>query len=116
MTCIESSYLPQISRLFRIKEADEISLWFPSANLVGRLLAITYTLSRHDVILAGGFMVGVALRTVFLSQVVYYRYWRRNHGYGQSFFRIRDRAGGALREAAPDALHGVTEPLRQARR
>lgn len=101
MTCIESSYLPQIRRLFRIKEAEEISLWFPSANLFGRLLAITYTLSRHDIILAGGFMVGVALRTVFLGQVVYYRYRRSKLGYGsQSFVRaIRDGVSGAHNRA-----------------
>lgn len=80
MTCIESSYVPQIGRLFRIKEAEEISLWFPAANLFGRLLAIGYTLSRHDMVLAAGFMVGVALRTVFLGQVLYYRYRHRRLG------------------------------------
>ncbi|HEX8791131.1 MAG TPA: hypothetical protein VF765_09260 [Polyangiaceae bacterium] len=96
MACIESSYLTQIARLFRIKEAEEISLWFPSANLFGRLLAITYTLSRHDIVLAAGFALGVALRTVFLSQVVYYRYRRRKLGYGQGFSQaIRDLVSGA---------------------
>ena len=115
MACIEGAYLPQIGRLFRIKEAEQISLWFPGANLFGRLLAITYTLSRHDIVLAAGFMVGVALRSVLLGQVLYYRYRRRKLGYGQAFSHaIRDLVSGAHNRAY--LLEQLRSELAQMRR
>ena len=115
MTLIEVSYLPQIARLYRMKEAEEISLWFPGANLFGRLLALTYTLSRQDLVLAAGFMAGIALRSLLMGQVVYYRYRRRKLGYDQAFSHaIRDLVSGAHNRAY--LLDQLRSELAQVRR
>jgi len=75
MSLIEGSYAPQVVRLYRVKKSDEISLLFPLCNLSGRLLVMLYSAAAGERVLAFGFMVGVALRTVLLGQVLYYR-WR----------------------------------------
>lgn len=75
---IECSYLPQIARLHRIKEAEEFSLLFPLLNLVGRLMVLCYSCVRDEYVLAWGFLGGVVLRCVLMSQVLYYR-WRRRY-------------------------------------
>jgi uncharacterized protein with PQ loop repeat len=73
IVAIESSYLPQIARLYRLKRADDISLFFPSLNLVGRILALTYALLSHEAVFVFGFLAGAALRATLLAQVVWYR-------------------------------------------
>ncbi len=70
---IEVSYVPQILRLYQMKEAEEFSLFFPSANLAGRICAITYSLAKGDAVFVGGLAVGITLRVVLLSQVIWYR-------------------------------------------
>ena len=72
---IEGSYVPQIVRLYRVKESYEISLFFPSINLMGRLLVMLYSAAIGERVLALGFLAGVALRTLLLFQTLYYR-WR----------------------------------------
>ena len=74
---IEGSYLPQIQLLYRLKEAEEFSLLFPSANLIGRVLALIYAFSRHESVFVLGFALGIVLRLILLSQVVWYRRRRR---------------------------------------
>jgi len=76
MWLIEASYLPQIVRLFRRKEAGDVSVFFPGLNLTGRLLAVAYSVHAGTLVLAFGFFFGVLVRLTFLSQVVYYRYLR----------------------------------------
>ena len=72
MVAIEASYVPQIHRLFRLKEAKEVSLLFPGLNLFGRLCAISYSIHLGDPVLATGFLVGIVLRAVFFFQVLIY--------------------------------------------
>jgi len=75
MWLIEGSYVPQIVRLYRVKEFYEISLFFPLINLAGRLLVMLYSAAVGERVLALGFLAGITLRTVLLSQTLYYR-WR----------------------------------------
>lgn len=74
--CIEASYLPQISRLYKRKDADDISLFFPGLNMIGRLLAMSYAMHTGQQVFAFGFMLGIALRGTLFMQVVYYRWLR----------------------------------------
>lgn len=78
MWLMESSYLPQLVRLYRLKEAEEFSLLFPLMNLTGRVLVMIYSYYRGEYVLAGGFLGGLCLRCSLLMQVLYYR-WRRRH-------------------------------------
>ena len=71
---IEVSYLPQIVRLHRLKRADEVSLFFPSLNGLGRLFALAYSLHSHQPVFVAGFLAGLMLRCTLLVQVIYYRY------------------------------------------
>jgi uncharacterized protein with PQ loop repeat len=70
---IEGSYLPQILRLFRLKRAEELSLFFPGLNFIGRLLALTYALVTRDHVFTAGFFLGALLRLTLLAQVAWYR-------------------------------------------
>jgi uncharacterized protein with PQ loop repeat len=74
IVAIEGSYFPQIVRLFRLKRADEISVFFPGLNLAGRLLALTYSILVHDQVFVLGFLFGALLRLTLLTQVAWYRY------------------------------------------
>ena len=74
---IELSYVPQIARLHRLKQADDVSVFFPALNLFGRLLALTYSIGIGQPIFGVGFFVGAVLRATLLVQVVYYRFLRR---------------------------------------
>lgn len=78
MWLMETSYLPQVVRLYRLKEAEEFSLLFPLMNLSGRLLLMFYTYSRGEYVLVWGFLGGLTLRGTLLLQVLYYR-WRRRY-------------------------------------
>ena len=71
---IELSYVPQINRLFRLKQADDISLLFPALNLSGRVLALIYALGVAEDVFALGFIVGIVLRGTLMFQVIWYRY------------------------------------------
>ncbi len=73
MLAIEASYVPQIARLARLKRADEVSLYFPLLNLLGRLGSLAYTLHAGELVLGAGFLLGVALRGTLLAQVLYYQ-------------------------------------------
>ena len=73
MIAIEASYVPQIARLFRLKRADDVSLFFPSLNALGRVLALTYSVLSHQPVFVAGFILGLCLRTTLLVQVIWYR-------------------------------------------
>lgn len=73
---IEISYLPQIFRLYKKKVADDISLFFPGLNLLGRLCAFAYAMHASIEVFALGFLVGIALRATLFFQVLYYRSFR----------------------------------------
>jgi uncharacterized protein with PQ loop repeat len=73
MWLMELSYVPQLFRMWKIKDARGISVLFPSLNIVGRFLAMLYTWHAGELVLATGFMVGWTLRVMFLSQIVYYQ-------------------------------------------
>jgi len=70
---IEGSYLPQIFRLFRLKRADDVSVFFPLLNLIGRLFALMYSVSQHANGFSVGLMIGISLRAILLMQVLWYR-------------------------------------------
>jgi uncharacterized protein with PQ loop repeat len=70
---IELSYVPQIVRLFRMKSAEEVSYLFPGLNLLGRLLALTYSLIVSNPVFTFGFFVGATMRLLLLLQVAWYR-------------------------------------------
>ena len=73
LLAIEGSYLPQLMRLYRLKQADEISYLFPALNLFGRLFAFAYSVSTQNAVFTIGFFVGSCLRLVLLVQVAWYR-------------------------------------------
>jgi lipid-A-disaccharide synthase-like uncharacterized protein len=73
IVAIEGSYVPQIVRLARLKRAEELSLFFPGLNLVGRLLALTYSIVMRDHVFIAGFLLGAMLRLTLLLQVWWYR-------------------------------------------
>jgi lipid-A-disaccharide synthase-like uncharacterized protein len=74
---MEASYVPQILRVARRKSAEDVSIFFPALNLVGRVLAVAYALSRGDSVFVLGFLVGAMLRATLLVQVAYYRHFFR---------------------------------------
>ncbi len=73
VVAMESSYVPQLVRLFRVKHADEVSLLLPGLSLGGRLCAIVYAHSQGQNVFVAGFLIGVLLRACLLIQVAYYR-------------------------------------------
>jgi hypothetical protein len=77
MWMMEGSYIPQLVRLYRKKEAEDISLWFPCMNLTGRLCVMMYSFGQGEAALAGGFLLGIVLRGTFFGQVLYYRRRKR---------------------------------------
>jgi lipid-A-disaccharide synthase-like uncharacterized protein len=93
MIAIEGSYLPQIWRLYRLKHAEDISVLFPSLNLAGRILALSYSLSAHEPVFTLGFLAGAMLRATLLAQVVAYRY-----------LHPRSRKSATLGPLLPDGL------------
>ncbi len=70
---MEGSYLPQIFRLFRLKRSEELSLFFPGLNLLGRLFALAYSLITKDHVFTIGFLLGALLRLTLLLQIAWYR-------------------------------------------
>jgi len=70
---VEASYLPQIWKLFRMKEAYEFSFLFPALNIAGRLAGLVLSIQHGSAIFTWFFIVGIALRFVLFAQVIYYR-------------------------------------------
>ena len=83
--CIEASYVPQIFRLWRLKDAEDISLFFPGLNVIGRTMAFAYAIHLGQAVLIVGFLAGMCLRSTLLVQVVWYRWLRAR-------WQIRTRA------------------------
>jgi lipid-A-disaccharide synthase-like uncharacterized protein len=75
IVAMESSYLPQIVRLYRRKRAHDMSAFFPALNVFGRLLALGYSVVRNDHVFVWGFLFGMMVRALLLGQVVLYK-WR----------------------------------------
>jgi uncharacterized protein with PQ loop repeat len=70
---VEASYLPQLFRLHKLKEADEFSFLFPALNIVGRLAGVMLSIHDNKPTFTLFFIVGIVLRSALLSQVIYYR-------------------------------------------
>jgi len=70
---VEGSYLPQLWRLYRLKEADEFSFFFPALNIAGRLCGLAVAVDAGSVLFSWFFVVGITLRAALLAQVIYYR-------------------------------------------
>ena len=70
---VEASYLPQIWKLYRIKEAYEFSFMFPALNIAGRLAGLMLSIQNGSAIFSAFFLVGILLRLTLFGQVVYYR-------------------------------------------
>lgn len=70
---VEASYLPQLWKLYRIKEAHEFSFLFPGLNVAGRLAGVGVAIQTNNAFLAWFFVVGICLRLILLGQVIYYR-------------------------------------------
>lgn len=73
LLAIEGSYLPQIARLYRLKRSEDVSLFFPGLNLLGRVCALVYSASKGEHVFVAGLFLGIALRAVLLAQVLWYR-------------------------------------------
>ena len=73
MALVEVSYMPQIARLFRMKEAHEFHLLYPSLNLVGRIVALIGAVALNRPDMMWSFIIGISVRATLLSQVLYYR-------------------------------------------
>ena len=100
MAAIEAAYLPQIARLFRRKHAADVSVLFPALNGFGRVCALIFALHVGQTVFVAGFIVGIALRIVLLSQVVWYRFAK------SALDQWRARRRPAV-ERALDAMEGV---------
>ena len=74
LIAIEASYTPQIFRLWKRKHADDVSVLFPALNALGRVLAVIYAAHQGQSVFVVGFLVGIAMRTTLLSQVLWYRF------------------------------------------
>lgn len=70
---VEASYLPQLWRLYRMKEADEFSFLFPGLNILGRLAGLAMSVSQGSQVFGWFFFTGIVLRMALLGEVIYYR-------------------------------------------
>ena len=70
---VEVSYLPQLWRLYRLKEADEFSFLFPGLNVLGRVAGLALAITQHSPLFGWFFVTGIILRLALLSEVIYYR-------------------------------------------
>ena len=100
MAAIEAAYVPPILRLFRRQHAADVSVWFPALNGLGRVGALVFAVHEGQAVFVIGFIVGIALRTVLLSQVVWYRF-------GKPAFLAWQQRRRAPVDAALDAMEGV---------
>lgn len=74
---VETCYLPQLMRLYRLKAAEEISLVFPTLNVMGRITTVACLAHFGQNIFAFWITIGIILRSSFLFQVAYYRTRKR---------------------------------------
>ena len=72
LICVEISYLPQIVRLYRVKEAHEFHILYPLLNILGRLLVLAGGLALHRMDIEVGMFLGIIVRFILLGQVWYY--------------------------------------------
>jgi len=86
LVLLDISWFSQIVRIHRRKSADDVSVFFPLLNIVGRLLAVGYSMHSGADVFTWGFLVGVVVRGLFLGQVLYYRFGARQASAG-----LRDR-------------------------
>lgn len=70
---VEASYIPQLWRLYKLKEADEFSFLFPGLNIIGRLCGVIASIHSHNATFGWFFFVGIILRLTLLSEVCFYR-------------------------------------------
>ncbi|MCA1596876.1 MAG: PQ-loop repeat-containing protein [Chloroflexi bacterium] len=70
---IEISYLPQIVRLHRVKEAHEFHVLYPLLNVLGRIIGFVASIALHRQDITIGFALGIVVRFTLLGQVLYYR-------------------------------------------
>jgi lipid-A-disaccharide synthase-like uncharacterized protein len=69
IVAIEASYVPQIVRLWRRGQAHDMSIFFPGLNVLGRILAVTYAIMKHEPVFSVGFLFGILVRGSLLVQV-----------------------------------------------
>jgi len=74
---VETCYVPQLARLYALKDAEEISLIFPMLNVFGRTITLLCLAHAGQNIFAFWIAIGLILRLSFLAQVIYYRLRRR---------------------------------------
>ena len=70
---VEVSYLPQLWRLYRLKEAEEFSFLFPGLNVLGRIAGLALAITQHSPLFGWFFVTGIVLRLALLTEVIYYR-------------------------------------------
>lgn len=73
---LDLSWFSQIVRIHRRRSADDVSVFFPLLNVLGRLLAMGYSIHTAEKVFTWGFLVGVIIRAIFLGEVVYWRFLR----------------------------------------
>lgn len=103
LLAIEGSYLPQIARLYRLKRSEDVSLFFPALNLLGRVFALVYSASKGEHVFVAGLLLGIALRAALLAQVLWYRLRARRH---YAALEVRETRSPSPR--ALDALPGAS--------
>ncbi|HET6386764.1 MAG TPA: PQ-loop repeat-containing protein [Armatimonadota bacterium] len=79
LICVEISYLPQIVRLYRVKEAHEFHILYPMLNILGRVLVLAGGLALHRIDIEVGMFVGIVVRFTLLGQVWYYHAREARH-------------------------------------
>ena len=69
IVAMEASYVPQIVRLWRRGQAHDMSIFFPGLNVLGRMLAVTYAIVKHEPVFGVGFLFSILVRGTLLVQV-----------------------------------------------
>ena len=73
------STVPQIRKVLRTKEADDVSKWLIISLILGLSLWVVYGIIKSDAIIAGSNSIGVSLNIVLL--LLKFKYSR--HVYNQ---------------------------------
>ena len=60
------STVPQIRKVLRTKEAEDVSKWLIISLILGLSLWVVYGISKDDVIIAGSNIIGVSLNVCLL--------------------------------------------------
>jgi MtN3 and saliva related transmembrane protein len=61
------SSVPQIRKAIHTKKTDDVSKWLIVSLITGLSLWAIYGIFRHDVVIAGANIVGVALNSILLG-------------------------------------------------